>query len=40
MVVISKWETALNLAAGAFTFVPPKNSMKIDFLPVSTAGKN
>lgn len=40
MVVISKWDTAPKLAAAAFSFVPPKNSMKIDFLPAATAGKN
>jgi hypothetical protein len=40
MVVITKWETAPKLAAAAFSFVPRKDSMKIDFLPAATAGKN
>lgn len=40
MVVISKWDTAPKLADAAFGFVPPKNSMKIDFLPAATAGNN
>jgi hypothetical protein len=40
MVVISKWDTAPKLAAAAFSFLPPKNSMKIDFLPAAAAGKN
>lgn len=40
MVVISKWDTAPKLAAASFNFVPPKNSMKIDFLPAAAAGKN
>jgi hypothetical protein len=40
MVVISKWDTAPKLAAASFNFVPPKNSMKIDFLPAAAGGKN
>ena len=40
MVVISKWDTAPKLAAATFNFVPPKSSVKIDFLPAAAAGKN
>ncbi len=40
MVVISKWDTAPEFADAAFGFVPPKDSMKIDFMPAATAGKN
>ena len=40
MMVISKWDTAPKLADAAFSFVPPKNSMKIDILPAAAAGKN
>lgn len=40
MVVISKWDTAPKLADAAFSFVPAKNALKIDFLPAAAAGKN
>ena len=40
MVVISKWDTAPKLSDATFSFVPSKNSMKIDFLPAAAAGKN
>jgi hypothetical protein len=40
MVLLSKWDAAPKLAASSFSFVPPKDAMKIDFLPAATAGKN
>ena len=40
MVVISKWDAAPKITDSTFSFVPPKNSTKIDFLPAATAGKN
>ena len=40
MVTISKWDTAPKLVDAVFSFVPPKNSMKIDILPATTAGNN
>jgi len=39
MVVITKWDMAPNLTDAAFSFVPPENALKIDFLPAA-AGKN
>jgi hypothetical protein len=39
-VVLTKWDTAPAFADAAFSFVPPKDAMKIDFLPAATAGKN
>lgn len=40
MVVISKWDTAPKLADVMFGFTPPKGSMKIEFLPAASVGKN
>ena len=37
IVVMSKWDTAPKLTDAMFTFVPPKNARRIDFLPVSAA---
>jgi len=38
IVVLSKWDAAPRLTEAMFTFVPPKNSKKIDFLPAPAAG--
>ena len=38
VVVLSKWDAAPRLTEAMFTFVPPKNSRRIDFLPAPAAG--
>ena len=37
-VLLSKWDAAPKLTDATFSFVPPKKSQKIEFLPVATAG--
>ena len=38
VVVLPKWDAAPKLSDSTFSFVPPKKSQKIEFLPVTAAG--
>jgi hypothetical protein len=38
VVVLPKWDAAPKLSDATFSFVPPKKSQKIEFLPVTAAG--
>lgn len=37
-VVMTGWNTAPKLAGGTFTFAPPKDAKRIEFLPPAAAG--